>query len=194
MEQTEQTLWARYKKGELEAFEALVRQYRPRLYAYILSMVGNRADADDVYQELWLKTIKYSDSFDGRKLQSWLFTIAHNLIIDRRRKDRQMASLDEQRDNESTLLDSLADVGAKDPFDALLNKETAELLNGAIAMLPAEQREVFLLRTQSDMPFKQIARLQRTSINTALARMQYALAKIREAVKTRISSAGAVTT
>ncbi len=170
-------LLAAYRTGDREALGTLVARYERPLYGFILRMAGN-SDADDLYQETWIRAIRALGSFDDRKPLSWLFRIARNLMVDRSRRAHRWVPLDndsgEDRWPSST----------PSPAESTAGLDLSERIRMAVDLLPAEQREVFLMRTEGDLPFKEIAKLQQVSINTALARMQYALEKLRGTLKT----------
>lgn len=190
MEQPEQVWLAEYRQGRVEALGRLVDHFRRPLYAFISRMMDGHADADEVFQETWLRAIKNLDRFDDEKLLSWLFRIAHNLVIDRSRRTKPAASLDAPvREDEDPLGQRLAAAGLTPSAEAG-GRDLGARIAGAVARLPVEQREVFLMRMEGEMPFKDIARLQKVSINTALARMQYALAKLREELRDDYRSLG----
>jgi RNA polymerase sigma factor (sigma-70 family) len=173
---------AEYRRGNVEAFGRLVAHFRRPLYAFILRMIGNAADADEVFQETWFRAIRNLDGYRDDRFLSWLFRIAHNLVIDRARKAKPVVPLDGQGEEHESRGDRLPSAVAM-PDGAIAGRETGERIAAAVRDLPPEQREVFLLRTEGDVPFREIARIQGTSINTALARMQYALQKLRIALK-----------
>lgn len=190
MEQPEQVWLAEYRQGRVEALGRLVDHFRRPLYAFISRMMDGHADADEVFQETWLRAIKNLDRFDDEKLLSWLFRIAHNLVIDRSRRAKPAASLDAPvREDDDPLGQRLAAAGLTPSAEAGGHDLGARIAD-AVGRLPAEQREVFLLRMEGDVPFKDIAKLQKVSINTALARMQYALAKLREELRDDYRSLG----
>ncbi len=170
----------RYLSGDIEALGELVEEYRRPLYGFILKMTEGRADADEVFQEVWFRAINKIDSFKGGKFLSWLFRIAHNLIIDTARKNRRFSDppkhMDEGEGNQAE--NNLADISLG-PDDLVEDADTGRVIRKALKSLPVKQREVFLMRVDGDLPFKEIARIQGVSINTALARMQYALKKLR---------------
>ncbi|MFC1452822.1 sigma-70 family RNA polymerase sigma factor [Verrucomicrobiota bacterium] len=167
----------------MEALDALVERYRAPLFGFIVNMTRNPGEADEVFQEVWLKAIRKLGMFRNRNLGGWLMRIAHNAVIDRVRRRKPEVSLDQEHDGGGSLADILAgsDRGAS---EAVADRDLGRRIRAAVADLPHHQREVFLMRTQMDLAFKEIARIQGTSINTALARMQYALNKLRERLAT----------
>ena len=179
MDRPDKELLARYRRGDVDALETLVHRYRQPLYGFIAGMTQNRTEADDVFQEVWLKAIRKIGGYRHRSFCGWLVRIARNTVIDRARKKRPDVSLDEQRDDGVSLLE-LVPSGEPDARRRAEAGEAGEQIRRAVAELPAVQREVFMLRTQMELPFREIARLQGVPLGTALARMQYALVKLRE--------------
>lgn len=179
---TDSELIERYRRGRVEAMEELVERHRRRLFGMIVGMTGPGVNAEEVFQETWFRAISKVSSFKKGNFFGWLARIAHNIVIDRARAGKRELSLDGSEDEGPAPGDSIPGGGfcaAEDVADAELGTRIA----GAVAELPVSQREVFAMRMYADMPFKEIARVQGVSINTALARMQYALAKLREALK-----------
>jgi RNA polymerase sigma-70 factor (ECF subfamily) len=185
MDQPELVWLTEYRDGNVEAMGKLVAYYRRPLFGFILRMTEGRGDAEEIFQEVWLRVIKSQHRYHHRNFKSWLFRIAHNLVIDRVRKQRPVVDLQASalEDGENVFETRVADTAlpAADQLDA---RELGSRIAEAVRTLPPDQREVFLLRTEAQLPFKQIAGIQGTSINTALARMQYALAKLRTLLKT----------
>jgi RNA polymerase sigma-70 factor, ECF subfamily len=175
-------LIARYRRGDVEALDVLVQRYRRQLFSYILNMIGNSGDADEIFQDAWMKVIRKIGLYRHSNFFGWLVRITHNVVIDSIRKRKPNVSLDAATDEGGSLGDVLPDKGPS-PHDCSQDEDLGQLIRNAVATLPEEQREVFLLRTRAELPFKEIAKIQGTSINTALARMQYALAKLREPLK-----------
>lgn len=175
-------LLARYLGGDPSAMEALVERYRNRLFGFIYRMVTSHADADDIFQEVWMKVIRKADVYRADNFAAWLMTLTRNIVIDRIRIHKPMASLDEESDSGGSILDQVP-ARSPSPHENSAARELGDRLAMAVAGLPPEQREVFLMRTQMDLGFKAIAGIQGVSINTALARMQYAVDKLRKALK-----------
>ena len=162
--------------------DALVRKYRRALFGFILNLTGNEPDADDVFQETWLRAVRNMDRYREKNLCGWLMRIARNIVIDRVRLRKPQSSLDAEPAQGRPLRDM---VPGKDPGPRrhLEARGTGRAIGSAVATLPVEQREVFLLRVTAGLSFKEISKTQGVSINTALARMQYALAKLRICLK-----------
>jgi RNA polymerase sigma-70 factor, ECF subfamily len=172
-------LLAAYRKGDVEALAPLVEKYKRPLFAFLCRFAANPGEADEWFQETWVRAIQHMNYFRQKHLLSWLFRIAHNLIIDQSRRKKPDCSLDAPlSENGSSLADQIP-AAALSPALEAGGRDLGHRIEAAANLLPAEQREVFWLRMASDLPFKEIARIQRCSINTALARMQYALEKLR---------------
>ena len=183
MDQPELVWLTQYREGDVEAMGKLVEHYRRPLFGFILRMTEGRGDADEIFQEVWIRVIKSQHRYTHKNFKSWLFRIAHNLVIDRARKRKPIVDLQAGREDEESVFEThVVDPGITSA--AQIDARTiGEHISHAVRQLPTEQREVFLLRTEGDMPFKKIASIQGISINTALARMQYALAKLRDLLK-----------
>lgn len=170
---------AEYRAGSVEALGRLVEHTRRPLYAFIAKMMEGHADADEIFQEVWVRAMRNLDRYRDDKFLSWLFRIAHNLVIDRARKTGRLTSFEQAATEDGQpLADRLAE-SRPGPAANLESQDMQATIAAAVSRLPPEQREVFLLRTEGDVPFKEIARIQKVSINTALARMQYAVRKLR---------------
>ncbi len=168
-----------YLAGDASSFDVLYARYDRRLYGYLNRLLAGRPDSvDDLFQQCWLKALdKFGNYKENGNFNAWLLRIAHNLAIDlfRARKG------DEDDLNAEELADELpSDV--LEPWRALDRDELGKALDSALTELSAELREVFLLRLE-DVPFKEIAEIQGTSINTALSRMQYAMRNLRKALE-----------
>ncbi len=179
MENTDVELLVRYRDGSLDALAQLVDKYHKPLFRFILNMVGNHGEAEEIFQEVWLRAIRNIGRYRNDKFLGWLFRIARNYIIDRRRTAKTAASLDKVGDTGGSLLDVIPGKGAS-PAQRVAHGDAQARIEEAVAALPPDQKEVFLMRMEGCLSFKEIARVQGVSINTALARMQYALAKLRD--------------
>ncbi|MFC1461870.1 sigma-70 family RNA polymerase sigma factor [Verrucomicrobiota bacterium] len=182
MENKDADLLIQYRNGNVAALEQLVEQYRRPLFKFILNMIGGREEADEIFQEVWFRVIKNIDKYKDDKFLSWLFRIARNFIIDRFRSRKKVVSLDKENEAGISLMDRIPGAD-RSPDVQVGNRDVGRKISEAVAGLPIEQKEVFLMRMEGDLPFKEIAKIQHVSVNTALARMQYALAKLRNELK-----------
>ena len=180
----DQELVQAYIKGDQSAIETLINRHRSKVYTYILLTIKNQPLAEDLFQETFIKVIqslrggKYRDN--GRFL-SWVIRIAHNLIIDHFRKEKQMNSVSND-DSEVDLFNSkkLSDSNIE---ELIVNSQIKAEIRTLINELPNDQREVVLLRHYGELSFKEIAEQTDVSINTALGRMRYALINLRKLIK-----------
>jgi RNA polymerase sigma factor (sigma-70 family) len=180
----DQELVQAYIQGDQSAIESLINKHRSKVYTYILLTIKNQQLAEDLFQETFIKVIqslrggKYRDN--GRFL-SWVIRIAHNLIIDHFRKEKQMNSVSND-DTEVDLFNSkkLSDDNIE---ELIINSQIKTEIRILINELPDDQREVVLLRHYGGLSFKEIAEQTDVSINTALGRMRYALINLRKLIE-----------
>ena len=187
-EKTDEELLAEFQQGDAGAFERLLRRHRGPLYTFFVRMLGDRARAEDLAQETFLRIVKGAASWEHRaRFQTWLYTIARNLCVDstRRERFRRADSLDAQDGEDGPLVDAVPSDGAM-PDRAAQSVRLRPLLQRALLALPPEQREVFVLREQAGLPFKEIAELVSANENTVKSRMRYAL----EGLRKSLASAG----
>ena len=184
-EHTDEELLAAYQQGDPAAFEALLRRHRGPLFTFLLRMLGNREKAEDLAQETFLRIVKGAQAWERRaRFQTWLFTIARNLCVDeaRRERFRRADSLDaDGPSGEPPLADSVPG-GEIDPGRGAESARLRPILQNALLSLPVEQREVFVLREQAGLPFREIAALVGANENTVKSRMRYALDGRRKAL------------
>jgi RNA polymerase sigma-70 factor, ECF subfamily len=178
-EDTDEALVLRYQRGDVAAFEALLDRHRPGVYRFLARFVGDRAHAEDLAQECWLRVVGALARWDPRaRFRTWLYGVARNLATDeaRRAAHRRHDSLDAAGPWESVAAEGRApdEIAA----DALLRPALAR----AIAALPPEQREVLLLREYEGVPFAEIAEITGAPLPTVKSRMRYALEALRAAV------------
>jgi RNA polymerase sigma-70 factor (ECF subfamily) len=182
-DESNETLMVRFRDGDVRAFEILLGRHQKPVYEFVLRSVGshNTAVAEELVQETFLRVVKQAKSYEQRaKFTTWLYTLARNLCIDnsRRMVHRKTRSLDQPDEEGQTLLDRTAAQGpAVDR--KVIGQQLQTRLQQAIDALPEDQREVFLMREQADLSFKEIADIIGISENTVKSRMRYALEKLR---------------
>lgn len=181
----DETLMLAFKAGDVRAFETLVRRHRGAVFNFLFRLSNNRQRAEDLLQETWLKVVRSAGTYEAKaKFTTWVYTIARNLCMDAIRKDgyRKADSLDAtvgDGEDERSLGEKVASPDAT-PDRAAHAAALRPVLERSIARLPAEQREVFLLREYHGVQFKDIAEVTGVSENTVKSRMRYALEALRK--------------
>ena len=169
-----------YQQGNEEAFTVLLYRHKSRIYTAIYLIVKDRYKAEDLLQETFIKavnTIKGGRYNEEGKFLPWLCRIAHNLAIDSFRKSRRYPEI--VLEDGSHVFNSMA--FSEDSAESLqIAQETQGRLRDFIKELPAEQKQVLVMRHYMDMSFQEIADKTGVSINTALGRMRYALINLRK--------------
>jgi RNA polymerase sigma-70 factor (ECF subfamily) len=184
---SDERLMLRFQAGDAGAFEALLRRHRGGVHAFLHRLTGDAARAEDLAQETWLKIVSAAPRW-GRwaRFTTWAYTIARNLAVDeaRRAAHRAADSLDAPRRDGPPLAEAVAaDVPGPDrgAESALLRP----VLEAALAALPLEQREVFVLREYAGVPFAEIAEITGAPVPTVKSRMRYALEALRAELERR---------
>ncbi len=178
---------AQLRRGDLDALSTLVSRYQNRLYRFLLRLVHDRTEAEDLFQQTWIHVAEKIRSFDpNRNFDAWLFTVARNLAIDHLRRIRP-SSLDQPvSDDESqgTALDRLV---AKEPaaLDRVLENERASRLGMALDELPLVYREVMTLRFEEEMKIEEIAQVLSVPLSTVKSRLRRSLEQMRNTLETR---------
>ena len=177
---TDDMLVARYSEGENKAFDELLTRYQSKLFNYIFFIVRSQELAEDLFQETFVKaivTIQQGRYSANGKFGAWLTRIAHNLIIDSFRQERNENTVSND-DSEVDLLND-ADLCDDNIEMQMVNEQTLSDVRRLVDALPDNQREVVYMRFYQDLSFKEIADITGVSINTALGRMRYALLNMR---------------
>jgi RNA polymerase sigma-70 factor, ECF subfamily len=194
---SDEALMAAYQKGDLGAFAELVARHERRLWNFLRRFVRDGATAEDLLQEVFLRMVKSAPEWQPTaKVTTWLYTIARNLCTDhaRRMVFRDGPSLDAGGRSEDSgarpLMDRIPAQGHGTDREAI-GHEIAARIDVAVAALPVEQREVFLMREVMDMPFAEIAAAVGASEPTVKSRMRYALERLRVALEDFRDVAGA---
>lgn len=165
-----------FAAGERRGFEVLFERHRRAVHAFLLHQTSSPALAEDLFQEVFLRVVRARESFrHGDDVRAWLFTIARNVTIDERRR-RGRIRPDQPLDEATTS----ARPESADPHRRAESREFGAQVVAALRDLPAEQREVFLLRERGGLPFETIAHMTQTKLHTVKSRMRYALSGLRE--------------
>jgi RNA polymerase sigma factor (sigma-70 family) len=175
-----------FVSGDVNSLELLINRYRKQVYTYIFLLVKNQHLAEDVFQDTFIKVIKSLDDGkyrDNGKFLAWVLRIAHNLVIDHYRKEKQLSATSRE-DFGQDILNSRK-YAVKPEEDTIIDRQIRKDIRQLVDSLPAEQKEVLILRQYCELSFKEIAEHTNVSINTALGRMRYALINLRRMVKER---------
>ena len=177
-------LVSKFVSGDQSSLEILITRYRKQVYSYIVLLIKNQHLAEDIFQDTFVKVIRslhegrYRD--DGKFL-AWVVRIAHNLVIDHFRREKQMNSVS---NNEFGMdIFNSKRFATKTIEDEIIHEQIEEDVRNLVDYLPEDQKEVLILRHYCGLSFKEIADQTNVSINTALGRMRYALINLRKLVK-----------
>ena len=180
----DEALVARYRRGDVAAFEELLERHRRGVFRFLARFVGDDARAEDLAQDCWMRFIDAAPRWnpDGR-FKVWIYAVARNLATDesRRAVHRMHSPLDAPVRGQPVA--ELVPSGARAPEDAAGDAELRPRLLRAIGALPDEQREVFLLREYEGVSFAEIAGITGAPLPTVKSRMRYALEALRRALQ-----------
>ena len=179
----DEDLVAAFQGGNLAAFDELVRRWDRKILGAIYRIMGADDEARDLCQEAFLRAYRALPAFRGQaRFSSWLYQIALNLCRDRmrRRKGRTMVSLDEIEDHERTRPDP-----APSALDLVEARDISRVVAAAVASLPAEQREVIVLKEYQGLTFLEIASILDLPLSTVKTRLYRGLGQLRERLERR---------
>ncbi|MBQ2128534.1 MAG: sigma-70 family RNA polymerase sigma factor [Prevotella sp.] len=182
---TDEELALQYVDGNNQAFDELLARNQQKLFNYIMFMVHNQEQANDIFQDTFVKIIvklQQGNYTNSGKFSYWMTRIAHNVIMDWYRMQKGEHIVEPNADND------LSNLGGQEVLE--LNREmqliNSQIMNDVRHMmdsLPTAQREVVYMRMYQDLSFKEIAEITGVSINTALGRMRYAILNLRRMAK-----------
>jgi RNA polymerase sigma-70 factor (ECF subfamily) len=168
---SDERLYERVRRGDLSAFDELYARYESPLFGFLRATLGNRADAEDALHEAFLNTLKSREvAFDRGGFRSWLYRIARNVALNRRRSEARGAVA------RAHIPEVSATPTAHDRLEA---REIAIALDVAVARLPPALAEVYRLRT-SGLSYEEIADVLETPLGTVKSRMHEMVRQLRE--------------
>ena len=179
---TNEELALRYTDGDNQAFDELLTRNESKLYDYILFVVGNSEIANDIFQDTFVKIIvnlqegRYTNS---GKFSYWMIRIAHNIIMDQYRMQKNENIGEPTHDNDLRNL-SVQSVVQSNHEDEIVKTQVLKDVKRLMENLPTPQREVVYMRYYQNLSFKEIAEITGVSINTSLGRMRYAILNMRK--------------
>ena len=176
------TLVNDYIAGNEAALATLIKRHQSKIFGFIYSKVGDRDLSDDIFQDTFIKvirTLKSNAYNEEGKFLPWVMRIAHNLIVDHFRRNKKMPLY---RETEEFSIFSIMTDDAMTIENKLISDQVSKDLRQLVEELPADQKEVLMMRLYQDMSFKEISEATGVSINTALGRMRYALLNLRKVI------------
>ncbi len=171
-----------YVEGDENALTILINRHQSKIFGFIYSKISDRDISNDIFQDTFIKVIKTlkSKSYNEEgKFLPWVMRIAHNLIIDHFRRNKKMPMF---RETEEFSIFSIMSDNSLTIENKIIQEQVEIDLRKLIEELPADQKEVLIMRMYQDMSFKEISELTGVSINTALGRMRYALMNMRKVI------------
>ena len=173
-----------YQQGQQSAITEIIHRYKQKIFSSIFFLVRDRELSEDIFQDTFIKII--TSVREGRyneqgKFLPWALRIAHNLVIDHFRKEKNMPM---KRDTEEYSVFDTMSCSLPNAHESILMDEKTAMVRQLLEKIPFEQREVVIMRHYGGFSFKEISEILGININTALGRMHYALLKMRELLKT----------
>jgi len=183
----DEVLMGRYAHGDAAAFACLYRRHEMRTWRYIERNVGIRATADELMQEVWFAVAREAPRYHpSARFTTWLFTIARNRIIDWTRTHRPQTSLDSLGYEAGAVVMQLSTDPSSGPLAAAVASEQSSALAQALAQLPAEQRDAFLMHIEAGLSVEEIAAIAGIGFETAKSRLRYARMKLRDLLQEHV--------
>lgn len=180
--QNDNELIQRYINGDENSLNLLLNKHQRKIFSFIMMRVKERALAEDIFQDTFFKVI---DSLKGGKYNEegkflpWVMMIANNLCMDHFRRIKRMPVI---VDSDGKDILNVLRFAEESREDEIIRAQTVKTVRELIDKLPADQKEVLVLRHYADLSFKEIAEMTGTNINTALGRMRYALLNLRKMI------------
>jgi RNA polymerase sigma-70 factor (ECF subfamily) len=171
------------KRNDPELLDHLIEMYQHRLLRYLLFLTGKREVAEDLFQETWMRVLLRGSQYNGKaRFDTWLFTIARNLVIDLSRK-RQMASLDEMSETGEDERPFEVAIDGPSPLEQFATREDRAEVAEVLLKLDANYREVLTLRFHEEMSLEEIASVTRAPLSTVKSRLYRGLAALKPEVE-----------
>ena len=187
---TDEALMLAYGAGRAAAFDVLYARHKGGIYRYLLRHCGNAGITDELFQDVWMNAIRVRATYvPTAKFTTWLYTLARNRLVDHWRATgaAQLTSIDDDTDHDGdgdtrSLVESLPGARHDEPEARAETRELGVELRAALAALPPEQRDAFLLQYESGFPLTEIAEMTGVGMETVKSRLRYAVAKLRGAL------------
>ncbi len=183
MTDNERLLLKRAKKGDVDAFEQLIEKYQKKVYNIALKMLGNKEDAYDMSQEVFIRVYRSIDKFkEQASLSTWIYKITTNVCLDeiRRRKNRFTVSIDDDMELNDSKVKRQIEYDGPSPEIIVEENELREIINKSIQQLPEQYRVVTILRDIQGFSYEEIANILDVPQGTVKSRINRARAMLRD--------------
>jgi len=180
--ETDEQLMLAFAQGDAGAFDRLYARHKGTVFRFISRSLPTRADAEEIFQEVWMKAIEARSRYEPRaKFTTWIYAIAHNRLVDLWRKKGIALVPVDGGDDERPAIDPPGDP-ANEPYAQVAGREAMARFAAALEALPPAQREAFLLKEEAEMSIADIAQATGADVEAVKSRVRYATAKLREAI------------
>ena len=182
--QTESASIARgLKRQDPDLLDQLIEQYQHRLLRYLLFLTGNREVSEDLFQETWMRVLLRGSQYNGKaRFDTWLFTIARNLVIDLSRK-RTAISLDELSESSEDERPIEFPIDEPSPLQQIQTGEDRAEVTEVLHKLESNSREVLVLRFFEELSLEEIAGVTKAPLSTVKSRLYRGLAALRPEIE-----------
>lgn len=177
---SDEDLMLAYGAGDAAAFDALYARHKGGVYRYLLRQCRDAGIAEQLFQDVWMNLIRVRASYQpSAKLATWLYTLAHNRLIDHHRASAGVTLVSTDDESHAEVAAALPANRRAEPETRAANRELGARLKAAVATLPAAQRDAFLLQQEGGLSLDEIAALTGVGTETVKSRLRYAAAKLR---------------
>lgn len=177
---SDQQLIHLFQDGDSLALETLIIRHKDKIYTSIFLLVKDKYLAEDIFQDVFIRvidTVRGGRYTEEGKFLPWAMRIAHNLCVDHFRKVKRTPTIRNSEDHDIFEVINFSEDGAD---KKMMQRQSHDRVRQMLDLLPADQREVIILRHYAELSFKEIAAMTNCSINTALGRMRYGLINLRK--------------
>ena len=179
---SDEDLMTAYAGGDAGAFDVLYKRHKGGVYRYLTRQCRDRGLADELFQDVWMNLIRARERYTVEaKFTTYIYTVAHNRLIDHYRKSGQasLVSLDDDAEDASPIDEPIAPAGERPERQADIRQQAAKLLE-LLGALPTPQREAFVMQYEGGLSVEEIAEATGVTRETAKSRLRYALGKLRQ--------------
>jgi RNA polymerase sigma-70 factor (ECF subfamily) len=177
---SDEDLMLAYAAGDAAAFDAIYARHKGGVYRYLLRQCRDAGIAEQLFQDVWMNLIRVRTTYQpSAKFTTWLYTLAHNRLIDHHRASGRVTLVSTDDENHADVVAPLPASRRSEPESRASNRELGDRLKDAVAALPAAQRDAFLLQQEGGLTLEEIATLTGVGAETVKSRLRYATNKLR---------------